>query len=63
MKLYNSFKKILKKYESTKILTYLFIFTAIILLPSLYLERNMYVLNQVSLKAMLLLYIWDYFHH
>ena len=46
-------KKILKKYESTKILTYLFIFTAIILLPSLYLERNMYVLNQVSLKAIL----------
>ena len=48
-----SAKKILKKYESTKILTYLFIFTAIILLPSLYLERNMYVLNQVSLKAIL----------
>lgn len=44
-------KKILKKYVPSKILTYLFIFTAIILLPSLYIEKDMYVLNQVSMKA------------
>ena len=46
-------KKILKKYESTKILTYLFIFTAIILLPSLYLEKDMYVISEISLRAII----------
>lgn len=44
-------KKVLKKYVPSKILTYLFIFTAIILLPSLYIEKDMYVLSQVSMKA------------
>lgn len=44
-------KKILEKYSSTKILTFLFIFTALILSPALYIERNMYEISKVSLKA------------
>ena len=51
-------KKILKKYASTKILTYLFLFTALILSPALYIEKDMYVLADVSTKAIIsLLYM------
>ena len=49
---------ILKKYSPTKILTYLFFFTALILLPSIYIERNMYVIDEISVKAIVsLLYM------
>lgn len=44
-------KKVLEKYSSTKILTFLFIFTALILSPTLYIERDMYEISKVSLKA------------
>ena len=51
-------KKVLKKYSPSKILTFLFIFTALILSPALYMERNMYKINEVSLKAIMsLLYM------
>lgn len=51
-------KKVLKKYSPSKILTFLFIFTALILLPALYLEKNMYKITEVSLKAIVsLLYM------
>lgn len=51
-------KKVLKKYSPSKILTFLFIFTALILSPALYTERNMYKINEVSLKAVMsLLYM------
>ena len=51
-------KKVLKKYSPTKILTYLFFFTALILLPSIYIERNMYVIDEISVKAIVsLLYM------
>ena len=46
-------KKMLKKYSSTKILTYLFLFTSLILLPSLYLEKDLYVLSNISNKAII----------
>lgn len=44
-------KNILKKYSSTKILTYLFIFTALILLPIYIYELKSYVLSEISNKA------------
>lgn len=46
-------KKVLKKYSSTKILTYLFLFTSLILFPFLYLEKDLYILRNISLKAIL----------
>ena len=46
-------KKVLKKYSSTKILTYLFLFTSLILLPSVYFERNLYLISNVSFKAII----------
>lgn len=44
-------KNILKKYSSTKILTYLFIFTALILSPIYIYESKFYVLSEISNKA------------
>lgn len=46
-------KKILKKYSSTKILTYLFAFSVLILLPGYIYESRFFVISEVSNKAIL----------
>lgn len=46
-------KKILEKYSSTKILTFLFAFATLILLPTLYIENKLYEINKISSKAVI----------
>lgn len=51
-------KKMIKKYNTQKILAYVFLITSLILSPSLIFERNLYTLGRVSTKAILsLLYM------
>lgn len=51
-------KKMLKKYEIEKLLAYVFLITSFILSPALIFEKELYIISQISSKAILsLLYM------